>query len=188
VKLTSLAVLLMTVGFSWAAVAQDKPYLFQSRTASIQAVVEEIDHDTRLVTVRKPDGSLLTFTPSAEVRNLDQVSVGDVLHAEYTQSVRITVASVEGAQAGSAGVTGIARAEKGDMPGMAAIDSQITVATVADIDLEANTYKLEFDDGTINEYVALNPENLKMAEIGDIVIIEVTETLAAAVEEVDPAE
>ena len=74
------------------------------------------------------------------------------------------------------------------MPGMVAVDTQMIVATVEAIDLEQNTYKLKFPDGSINEYVAMNPENLKMAEVGDVVVIEITETIAAMVEAVNPGE
>jgi hypothetical protein len=34
----------------------------------------------------------------------------------------------------------------------------------------------------VNEYVARNPENLKRAEVGDLVIITVTEAIAMTVE------
>ena len=179
--------LALTVAFS--VFAQDKPSVFQSRTATMQAVVEEIDHDTRIVTVRKPDGSTVTFTPSPDVRNLDQVSVGDVLLAEYTQSVSISVhAAGDSVSPASGEIAGIARTEEGAMPGMAAIDSQVTIAKVAAIDLEQNTYKLQFDDGSFREFVAMNPANLRMADVGDVVVIEVTETLVATVEEITPSE
>lgn len=181
----NLILSLCAFAISSAAMAQDKPSIFQSRTATMQAVVEEIDHDTRLVAVRKPDGSTVTFTPSPDVRNLDQVGVGDMLMMEYTQSVSISVhAAPEDAAPASGAITGIARTEEGQMPGMAAVDSQVTIAKVAAIDLEQNTYKLEFDDGSVREFVAMNPENLRMGEVGDVVIIEVTETLVATVEEV----
>ena len=176
---------LFAFAISSAAIAQDKPSIFQSRTATMQAVVEEIDHESRVVTVRKPDGSAVTFTPSPEVRNLDQVGVGDVLMMEYSQSVSISVHAAPDDMAPASGeIAGIARTEEGQMPGMAAVDTQITIAKVAAIDLEQNTYKLQFDDGSVREFVAMNPDNLRMADVGDVVIIEVTETLVATVEEV----
>jgi Cu/Ag efflux protein CusF len=187
-KMTRLMTILVALGLVATATAQDKPSMFQSRSTTIQAVVEAIDHETRLVTLRRGDGSTLTFTPSPDVRNLDQVSVGDVLHAEYTQSVSIQVATVEGATPGAGEIAGIARTEEGEMPGMMAIDTKVIVATVAAIDLENNTYKLEFPDGSINEYVAMNPENLRMGAVGDVVVIEITETIAAVVEEINPGE
>ncbi len=186
--MTRLITAVLALGLAATATAQDKPSLFQSRSTTIQAVVEAIDHEARVVTLRRADGTTVTFTPSPEVRNLDQVKVGDILHAEYTQSVSIRVASAEGVGPGAGEIAGIARTEEGEMPGMVAVDTQMIVATVEAIDLEMNTYKLRFPDGSINEYVAMNPENLRMAAVGDIVMIEITETIAAVVEEVSPGE
>jgi hypothetical protein len=68
------------------------------------------------------------------------------------------------------------------MPGVAAVDTEIVVYTVADINLEANTFKLEGPDGTVEEFLARNPENLRRAEVGDLVVTTVTEAVAISVE------
>jgi len=161
----------------------DKPSFSASQSMTISAVVEAIDHETRVVTVRKPDGEAVTFTASDEARNLDQVEVGDVLIAEYVESVSIDVIANEGMEAGAAEVAAVARTKKGEMPGLAAMGSTVVTATVEEINLELNTFKLKGPDGTINEYAARNPENLKRAAVGDLVVITVTEALAITVEE-----
>ena len=58
---------------------------------------------------------------------------------------------------------------------MAAVDTQVLLARVVAIDVEAMTYKLEFPDGAVNEYTAMVRENLEAASVGDMVAIEVTE-------------
>jgi len=187
-KITRMIAVSFAVAISWVAIAQDKPAMFASQTSRIQAVVEEIDYETRVVTVRKTDGTAVTFTSSPDVKNLEEVSIGDILHAELTQSVRITVADVNGVEPGAGAISAVTRSEEGEMPALAAVDATVVVATVVAIDLEANTYKLEGPDGMISEYVAMNPENLKLAAVGDIVVIEKTETVVAVVEEVTPSE
>jgi hypothetical protein len=67
------------------------------------------------------------------------------------------------------------------------VDTRIVTATVEEINLETNTYKLKGPDGTVNEYAARNPENLKRAAVGDLVIMTFTESVAISVE-VGPAE
>ena len=42
---------------------------------------------------------------------------------------------------------------------------------------------LKGPDGTVSEYVARNPENLKRAAVGDLVVMTVTESVAITVEE-----
>ena len=169
----------------WAAdeAEMDRPSFYASQTAMVSAVVEAIDHETRVVTVRKTDGESLTFTASEEARNLGQVSVGDVLVAEYRETISIEVMANEGYEPDAAAVDAMARTEEGEMPGFAAMDATVITATVEDINIEANTFKLKGPDGNVNEYVARNPDNLKRAKVGDLVIITVTEAIAIAVEE-----
>ncbi len=186
IKYISTVALLLTTTVVLAAnedAMMDKPSFSASQSMTISAVVEAIDHETRVVTVRKPDGEALTFTASDEARNLDQVEVGDVLTAEYTESVSIEVMANEGMEADAAGATAMARTKKGEMPGFAAMDAAVVTATVEEINLEMNTFKLKGPDGTVNEYVARNPENLKRAAVGDLVVITVTETVVITVEE-----
>ena len=168
-------------------VQQDKPFLVTSQTMKISAQVEAIDHKSRVVTLRRPQGDTVTFTASDEARNLDQVSVGDIVTAEYVETLSIEVVANEGMEPESAELSAVARTEKGEMPGVIAVDTQIVTATVEEINLETNTYKLKGPDGTVNEYVARNPENLKRAAVGDLVIMTFTESVAISVE-VGPAE
>ena len=187
----TIFVALSLVGVIAAAsdeVAMDeKPSFFASQTVTITAVVEAIDHETRIVTVRKADDEVITFTASEEARNLGQVSVGDMLIAEYMESVTIDVIANDGMEADAAEASAMARTEEGEMPGVAAMDSVIVISTVEEINVEYNTFKLKGPDGVVEEFVARNPENLKRAMVGDLVVMTVTEAVAITVEKA-PAE
>jgi hypothetical protein len=185
IKYVSIASLLLATTAVWAGSDSEmmtKPSFYASQTETISAVVEAIDHETRVVTVRKPDGEEITFTASEEARNLGQVSVGDILHAEYQETFSIEVIAGNGMTAEAAQLQAVARTEEGEMPGAMAVDSMIVTATVEEINIEANTFKLKGPEGTINEYVARNPENLKRAAVGDLVVMTVTEAVAITVE------
>jgi hypothetical protein len=188
IKTTSLVSLLLAATAVWADgdAMMEKPSFYASSTSTISAVVEEINYETRVVTVRKPDGESVTFTASEEARNLGQVTVGDILYAEYQETVSIEVMAANGMTAEAAQLSAMARTEEGEMPGAMSVDSIIVTATVEDINIEANTFKLKGPEGTINEYVARNPENLKRAAVGDLVVMTVTEAIAITVEERDP--
>ena len=190
IKYASIVTLLFAASVVWAAdkeAMMDKPSFSASQSMTVSATVEAIDHETRVVTVRKADGEALTFTASEEARNLDQVEVGDILIAEYVETVSIEVMANEGMEAVVAEASAMARTEKGEMPGFAAMDATVITATVEEINLEKNTFKLKEADGTINEYVARNPDNLRRAAVGDLVVITVTAGIAIAVQE-QPAE
>ncbi len=184
-KRFSFVVLFLTGAVALAADEQvplEKPSFFASQTTTVNAVVEAIDHETREVTLRLGDDETVTFTASEEARNLDQVAVGDIVNAEYVESISIEVVANEGMEPGAGELAAMARTEKGEMPGVAAMDAQIVTATVEDINLEKNTFKLKGPDGTVNEYVARNPDNLRRAAVGDLVVFTMTQAVAISVE------
>jgi hypothetical protein len=183
--LALLAALLLLATPCWSdesAPAVEKPSLHTSQTVTLTAVVEAINHETREVTLRGPEGNSVSFVASEEARNLDQVSVGDIVMAEYQQTLSIEVFANDGSAPGKGAMTAAGRSEKGEMPGMAAVDAQVITATVEEINIEANTFKLKGPDGEVTEYVARDPENLKKAEVGDLVVITYTEAVALSVE------
>jgi Cu/Ag efflux protein CusF len=61
--------------------------------ASIQgsATVEKIDRSTREVTLKRHDGSLVTVVAGAEVRNFDQIRVGDIVETEIIEALAIVL-------------------------------------------------------------------------------------------------
>jgi len=192
-KLTKFSTLVALLSVSTVALAQDdaapmeRPAMSASQSMTVSAVVEAIDLETRIVTVRKADGEELTFTASDEARNLDQVSVGDVLIAEYVESIDIQVFANDGMEPEAAAAAAMARTKEGDMPGFAAMEQVVITATVEDINIEANTFKLKGPDGVVEEYTARNPDNLKRAMVGDLVVITRTDAVAIVVEK-QPAE
>ena len=186
IKFVPIAALLLVTSAVWAShheEVMEKPSFSATQSMTVTAVVDEINHETRVVTVTKTDGESLTFTASEEARNLDQVSVGDVLVAEYMETVSVEVMANDGMEPEAAQAAAMARTKKGEMPGAAAMETTIITATVEDINIEMNTFKLKGPDGTVQEYVAQNPENLKRAAVGDLVVITMTSAVAISVHE-----
>jgi len=182
IKLTIFVALSLVGSIAGAAdevVMDEKPSFFASQSVKVTALVEAIDHETRVVTLRRPQGDTVTFTASDEARNLDQVAVGDIVNAEYEEILSIRVVANDGTEP--------EKLEKGEMPGLTAFNAQSVTATVEEINLEANTFKLKGPDGTVNEYVARNPDNLRRSVVGDLVIITTSEAVAISVE-VGPAQ
>ena len=164
---------------------QDKPSISSSHTMKVSALVEAVDYETREVSLRDPSGELISFVAGEEVRNLAQMKAGDVVFAEYTESLYIDVMEGQGAVPGESDFTAVGSAEEGQKPGMTAFDSQVITATVEDINLETNTFKLKWPDGSVEELTARDPENLKKAAVGDLVVITKTVSLFISVEEID---
>jgi hypothetical protein len=180
-----LAFLLLFASSAWSGEsksATDKPSMSTSQTVIVTALVEAINHETREVTLRGPEGGSVSFVASEEARNLPQVKAGDIVMAEYVQSMSIEVFANDGSTPGAGEITIAGRSEEGEMPGLAAIDAVVVTATVEEINIEANTFKLKGPAGEIREYEARDPENLKKADVGDLVVITYSEAIAISVE------
>ncbi len=179
------ALLLFAASPCWStesAPATDKPSMTTSQTVILTAMVEAINQETREITLRGPEGKTVSFVASEEAQNLGQVAVGDIVMAEYVQTMSIEVFANDGSEPGAGEIAVAGRSEKGEMPALTAIDALVVTAIVEEINIEANTFKLRGPSGEIKEYEAQNPENLKKAEVGDIVVITYTEAIALTVE------
>lgn len=177
-----LALLFAAPVIAHGTVATDKPSFSSTQKITLTATVEAINHETREVTLRGEDGELLEIVADKEIRNLDQVKTGDTLSIEYLQNMSVEVVAADHAEAGAAVITAEARSDEGEMPGAATVETVVINSVVEEINLEANTFKLKGPDGTVTEYTARDPENLKKAAVGDLVIITLTEAVAITVE------
>ena len=161
----------------------ERPSFFVSQSATVNAVVESVNLETREVVLNRSDGEIISFIASDEVRNLAQVEPGDIVTANYEESLSIEVLANEGFEPEEAELAAVARAEEGQKPGVAAIDTVVETATVEDINIEANTFKLRTADGAVREYTARNPDNLRRAKVGDLVVFTVVSSMAISVTE-----
>jgi hypothetical protein len=166
-----------------AEAKREMPSINASRSMQVTATVEAINHETREVTLKTEDGESVSFVASEEARNLGQVSVGDLLYAKVFEEVNIQLVEADGAEPGAGEISGLARSDEGEMPAGMAVSTQIITATVEEINLEDNTFKLKGPMGNVNQFTARFPENLKLARVGDLVVITKTNAVAISVEE-----
>ena len=161
----------------------ERPSFHASQSIEVNAVVAAVDRETREVTLDLGDGDTTTFIAGDEVRNLDQLDVGDVVYAQYVETLDVQVLENDGSEPETADLVSAARAEEGAKPGYAIIGAQVVTATVESIDLDDNTFELRGPDGEVTKYTARNPDNLRRAEVGDLVVFTVTSAVAVTVEE-----
>lgn len=183
-RLIALTLLFLTAA-AWAdenMPSSEKLSISASRSETLSAVVDAVNHETREVTLTGSRGNTVTFIASPDVRNLDQVNVGDNVFAELYEEVNISLHGVKGMEAAAGQMQEMGRAAKGDKPGAAVVGTTVITATVEEINLENNTFKLKGPQGNVQEFTARDPENLKKAEVGDLVVITVTQALGILVE------
>lgn len=69
----------------------DKPAAVAVEAVDISATVQAIDRTKRTVTLKGPDGKLLTTKVDKSVKVFDTLRVGDSIHARYTEAIAISV-------------------------------------------------------------------------------------------------
>jgi hypothetical protein len=173
-----------TPGIQVDQVDEAKPgSLLLAQTVTATATVEAIDHATRQVTLRGPEGRKISFRAGEQVRNLDQVQVGDVVQAAYLESFAVQVLRPGQATPGVGAGTAIGRAEPGETPAALGVGKIILTSTIEAIAADRTSVTLKDTDGSLVTVPVRNPANLEGVAVGDLVEITYTEAVAIAVEE-----
>ena len=151
-------------------------------TIEVTPTVTVINHETRAVTLKKEDGTEVSFVASEDVQNLPQVQVGDVLHVVYAEALAYEVRKGGTAAAPMTAVAGGA-AELGQRPaGALARQTTATVAITA-IDPQVPSVTFQGPAGNTRTIKVLHPEKLEGVRVGDTVDVTFTEALANKVVE-----
>jgi hypothetical protein len=155
-------------------------------TTEMRATVESIDHATRQIVLRGPEGNRLALTASPEVRNLDQVRAGDQVVIRYTEALAASLAKPD--ERSGANVTrqeGVVRSEPGQRPG-GVIGGQVRATVqVEAVDRASNTLTIIGPAGVARTIAVRDPDAqrfLQTLKAGDRVELVYTEALAMAVE------
>ncbi len=185
--MTTIRLLLATALLALAALATAAddalPAVFASRMVEASASVAAINHETREVTLTTEGGESVSFTAGDSVRNLDQVAVGDVVTMTVLEEISLSLVRPDEPMAAmEGGMEAAATAAEGDKPGVVLADIEVITATVEAIDLEAGTFSLKGPEGNVMEFAARNPENLKKASVGDLVVFELDRAISLVVE------
>jgi hypothetical protein len=175
---------LLTLGLSSSQLfaADDlKRVVERKNIEKVAAVVEAINVQNRIVTLRSltRDASVV-MEVGDEVRNLDQVEVGDRVVVEFLEAVAVDLKK-GGGMTPSAGVGSVAaRAKLGEKPGAVVGGALEIVATIIAIDADEPSVTLRGPEGKVIEVLVQHPEKLTEVDIGDQVVI--TYKRAVAVE------
>ena len=151
-------------------------------TAEITAQVVGIDKATRTVTLKGPKGKIVDVVAGDEIRNFDQLRVGDMVTARYAAALSLALAKTKGGVPALTETTDVARAQPGARPG-GVVARQVTVlADVIAVDQKKKTITLKGPKGNVVTLDVQNPEHLKVVKQGDQIEAHYTEAVALSVE------
>ncbi len=164
-------------------VVNGKPGVIEAVVMKLQATVETIDHESRKVTLKGPEGKTVTIDVEERVKNLPQVEVGDMVTIEYVEAVSIQVFAEGEIEPGSNAVAAEVSAELGQKPAGVEMEEITVVATIEAIDKAQQLVTLKGAAGNSKTVKARNPENLEKVNVGDKVMITYTTVLGISVTE-----
>jgi len=159
-----------------------KPGAVASRLVVLEATVEAINYNSRMLTLRGPKGKVVIMHVDERARNFKQIKVNDKIKAEYFESVALYVQKHDGGPPAAGEGTAVGLAPLGEKPGVAAVDTMVVKATVIDIDYDTRRVVLKVPDGRyITLIVDKDASNLGKVKQGDQVVARYTLALAISV-------
>ena len=145
------------------------------------AKVTAVDPAKRMVTLVNPDGITNTYELGKNVRNFDQIKVGDEVKATLLEAVAVAV-SKSNAAPDASGRDLVAVAPKGAMPGVIMAKTRQISAKIVSVDSEARTVTVEGPAGG-TPTIRVGPKiNLNELQKDDNVTLRVTDALALRIE------
>jgi ribosomal protein L6P/L9E len=153
---------------------------------SISASVEAIDKAQRKLTLKGPKGNVQTVTAGPEVRNFDQIKVGDLVVARYVESLTLTLKKDGKELRAKTETTDAVRAKAGEKPaGIVGRQVEVTADVIA-VDAKTQTLTLKGPNQTV-ELKVPDPAQFKLVKVGDQIQATYTEAVALSVETAAPA-
>jgi hypothetical protein len=169
-----------------AIVAREPGKVAMADAVRVSATVQAIDKDKRLLTLKGPKGNTFVVHAGPEVKNFDQVKVGDEVVVRYVEALTLELKKGSGGVRERVERESALAAQPGERPG-AAVGRQVTV--VADViakDAKRQTLRLRGVERTIDLKVP-DPKQFKLVKVGDQIEATFTEAVALSVEAAVPA-
>jgi hypothetical protein len=166
-----------------APVEETRPSMTATESETVTATVQALNRKKRTVTLKFPDGKTTKVTAGPEIRNFDQIQIGDNVTALFKETVEIAVVRGRKGEVPDAGaVTAVERAPLGARPAGAMVRTAEISAIVDSIDYDTRQVVLRGPEGkTTTVTVSPKVKRLKEVKPGDMVVARFTEALALEV-------
>ena len=172
----------LAVGGAVSGLAQTPTGVALSEAVAVTAEVVGIDAADRIVTVVGPRGNVVAIEAGDEVRNFDQIRVGDTVNMTYYESVAVYLGA-PGSQPETDAAAVVGRAAEGDKPAGVVVGAIDVSATVRGIDKAKREVTLAMPNGNIvTNKVDPSVEAFDTLRVGDSVHARLTRAIAISVE------
>lgn len=185
VIIAATLVCLATAGFAQTepqvAVQSAPGKVTMTGTVKTTSTVVGIEPSTRTVWLKDAKGKVVQVVVGEEARNFDQLKIGDVVSAEYSQAVTVMLKK-GGAPLGASESQTMERAPMGAKPGGTASREVTVMANVTAVNRQSGMVTLKGPQGNSVDMIVQDPEQLKLIKKGDQMEVVYTEAVAISVE------
>lgn len=147
----------------------------------IYATVEAVNKDTREVTLKGEKGKLTTIVAGEEVRNFDQIKVGDTVVMKYRAALALELKKGNKHSVSREDKEVATRANPGEKPSGTVVQQTKVMADVMKVDRKNQIITLRGPNRTVELHVE-DAAQLKNIKKGDQVEATFTEALAISVQ------
>ncbi|MGH8686194.1 MAG: hypothetical protein ACREVQ_00620 [Burkholderiales bacterium] len=158
-----------------------------ARIVEVRAIVVGLDKQARIVDLKGPNGRIATIEASDEVKNFDQINLGDHVVVRYVQSITMSMAKPGTPATARTEQTEVARAPVGERPGVAVGRQIQAICVIVEVNKKTKTVTLKGPRGNYVDVVVDDAKKLGKLKKGDHVDAVYTEAVALSVEPAPPA-
>jgi hypothetical protein len=156
-----------------------------AQTVDVSATITAIDKSSRTITLKGPKGDELKIEAGPEVKNFDQLKVGDIVDMRYRETLALELKKGGGMKVEKTEKAGAVGAKPGETPA-GVVGRQVTVVgDVIKVDAATQTVTVKGPQRTV-ELKVRDPEQFKLIAVGDQIQATYTEALALAVTPAKP--
>ncbi len=157
------------------------PVTLSSEQVTLEGSITRVDRANRMVTIRGSDGGEVDMFVGDEVRNFDQLQVGDRVALDYNRAIAAEIRPAGSGEVGTTMEQGGSRAGAGSRPGGSVSETVTLVAEVMAVDTAANTVTLKGPRGNVVTLEVQREDmraRLGSVKAGDLLRVTFTEAVA----------
>lgn len=154
-----------------------------AEVVTVKARVDSIDKTTRRIVMTGPEGRSMSVVAGPDVRNFDQIMVGDTVVLKHFQALAVDLIK----RPGSDGIRemvqreGVMVSPQGGMPGAMAGRETVIIANVWSVDKKRQIVTLRGAREGLREFKVKDPARLAAVQVGDQVELKYVDAVAVGV-------
>jgi hypothetical protein len=173
------SVTLMALVSVTMAYAQQRTPLSVTESVTVKATIEAIDKTNQIITLKMPKGNLVDVLADEKMKRFDELKVGDVVTATYTESVAVHLRKPGEPEPD---INKVIVTPQGGRPGAKIEDVRTMTVTIEEVDRKAPSVKVKDREGKVYSFPVRDAKRLEGIKVGDQLEIYYTSALLLKVE------